>query len=252
MASYSRVFSPTDKKMRRREIAAFLKKKAHGLRLSPRSARAQDDWDELIVVDASGRKVASLVFEETEYSENLREDIRDFQKIVDKLEPIANREWVKERLKETVACHLFEMFKGAYIGANFGRVGMLVDWISSKTGGISVYDGCQIRKGNGALVLGGVVLNDPVYPAAAKFLYGNGIEDEEEETNVDYVDDMDETDDVDDIDDDIDVDIDDDDDDVDPETGLRKFKAALRVGDNWKEITINNFWEFNKYLDGIV
>ena len=256
MASYSRVFSPTDQKIGRKQIDAFLKKKNYGIKLRRGAAGLADDWDELTFVDKSGRKVASLVFEETEYSENLRADIQDYLKIVDKLEPIANRAWVKERLEETVACHLFEMCEGAYVGANFGRMGKVIDWISSKTRGISVYDGCQIRLGNGALILGGVVFNDPIYPAAIKFLHGENRGDEEEETTDEDVDDVDyEEYDADDADDE-DVldedDMDEDDDEVDPETGLRKSKAALRVGDKWVEITINNFWEFNNFLDGIV
>ena len=82
MASYTRVFSPTDQKIGRKQIDAFLKKKNYGIKLRRGAAGLADDWDELTFVDKSGRKVASLVFEETEYSENLRADIQDYLKIV--------------------------------------------------------------------------------------------------------------------------------------------------------------------------
>ena len=218
----------SEKKVWNKEIGAFLEES--GVELDALDVVDEDDQDDLdavpvsmVFVDELGREVASLVYDAVEDSEILREEISDFQTIVDEMEPGANREWVKERLKKTVGCYAFELFDSAYEDDNWDRLATVAEWIRSETDGIEQYDGGVITNENGAIVLAGEGSDDP---------FDDKIAEAEREA--------------------LDGDESDKEDDAYVEAMWSGSNVALRVGDAWVEKTVKTDADFLKFLDGNV
>ncbi len=158
MTTFYRVFSVSEKKVWNKEIDAFLEENDVGLdALDVVDENEQDDLDavpvSLVFADKSGREVASLVYDSVEDSEILRDEVQEFQSIVDEMSPEANRAWVKERLDGTIGCYVFELSEAAYEDGNWDAIAALAEWIRSQTDGIEQYDGGAITNENGAIAL---------------------------------------------------------------------------------------------------
>ena len=233
MAFYYRVFTTLDKSIWANEIDAFLNESKLGFD----ALGVVDEEDEnnleavpiqIVLTDDQGREVAVLEYDRREDSDLLKEEIEEFNSLIDEMAPECNRAWVRDKLASVVGCYAFQILEPGFEGENWDRIATLASWIREETDGIEQSDGGQITNEQGAVVLATPDDEDD--------------EDYEDDEEFEEIDELDEAEDEEDAEDEEEFDDEDDEDDV--------FTAALRVGDEWVEYEITSDEDLEKFLRG--
>jgi len=228
VAFYYRVFTTIDKNIWADEIDAFLNESNLGL--DALGVVEEEDENNLeavpcqvVLADDQGREVALLDYDRLEDSELLKEELEEFNALIDEMAPECNRAWVREKLAKVVGCYAFQILDPGFENANWDRIATLAGWLREETDGIEQSDGGQITNEQGA-----VVLATP--------------DDEDDDEDYESDEEFEEVDEDEEEFDDEEFDEEEDDDDV--------FTAALRIDDKWIEFEITSDEDLEKFLRG--